>query len=199
MSGEKLLALIPASFWWFPYPVLVLCYPLIALVIAFFVARRWSGIRQKLIVGVLTLAILLVTPLADEITGRLYFSYLCQVDGGLKVYRQVELPREYWNEDGTPTFISSDGELDEGRLGNRYAFELKGGEYFRFGITSHKATITDLKVKDVLAEHTRFLYRHGWLMHSFPGHVGAISCPRYDDVPSLLADHVFTLKPSVQP
>lgn len=56
------------------------------LVAAIFVVRAAPGQRAKIIATIIVILI----PTADAILGRLYLKYLCETQGGAKVYRVVE-------------------------------------------------------------------------------------------------------------
>src|SRR5206468_2401208 len=62
------------------------------------------------------IAVFVLIPTWDIVPSWLYFEYLCQTEGGQKIYKAVELPEE---------FLLKAGELDRSR--NDFA-SGKGGE-----------------------------------------------------------------------
>jgi hypothetical protein len=63
-------------------------------------AKRFKPGITRLAGGVGIFLLLFALPFGDEIAGRIYLSYLCSTQAGVKVYQTVELPAEYWDEEG---------------------------------------------------------------------------------------------------
>lgn len=171
--------------------LLVAVYPFIALYATFRIARRQTGTRRKIGVAILSLAVFAIAPILDELVGRFYFSYLCTYKAGLTVYQQVELPGEYWNEDGTPTFVKPDGDLDEEKLGNNYHYEWKSGPSHLFNIKEDVDRIIDVKGETVLAKYIEFIYWRGWLVTHLSMHVSGVRCMQMHDLYVGLLSKVF--------
>jgi len=86
-----------------PLFLIVLWVP-VCIGIAFWVGRKVinRSLPFKITGGLAVFLIILVLPVSDEIAGRIYFNHLCKTEAGVKVYRIIELPAEYWDEDGKP-------------------------------------------------------------------------------------------------
>ena len=73
--------------------------------------KRVQGPSKKTGIKILVFLTLLLFLLGDEMVGRIYLNYLCATEAGVKIYETVELPSEYWDERGEPTFFDKHGYL----------------------------------------------------------------------------------------
>jgi hypothetical protein len=105
-----------------PLFLIVLWLP-VAVFVAAKLSRRPKNGAAKLVMGVSTFVLVFFLPFADEIAGQIYFNHLCSSEAGAKVYQTVELPAEYWDEDGKPRFINARGIIDRGVLGGRFQWQ----------------------------------------------------------------------------
>ena len=103
-----------------PLWLIVVLIPL-AIWIAVKVSKRFISGRTRFAAGVGIFLLVFAVPFADEIVGRVYLNYLCASQAGVKVYKTVELPGEYWNANGEPKFY------DE----NNGNFNLEGSSLYR--------------------------------------------------------------------
>ena len=96
-----------------PLFLIVLWVP-VCIALAVWVGRKFlrAGLPLKIVVGTLLFLVLLILPFADEIAGRIYFNHLCETEAGIKVYQTIELPAEYWDEDGAPKFLKPNADLN---------------------------------------------------------------------------------------
>jgi uncharacterized membrane protein len=94
--------------------------------LAWKLTKRHKAVAVRIVVGVLVFALLVLAPIADEIVGRAYFNHLCATEAGVKVYKTVELPADYWDEQGRPRFLEENGNF---HLGNAYPIEHKTEMY----------------------------------------------------------------------
>jgi hypothetical protein len=100
---KELLAFVVLSL-----PILVpLGIALVGVIAVWLVMRRVKSPGRKWKAGLVTALIFFLIPTWDILLGRAYFYYLCATEGGIKIYGQVELPKEYWDEEGRPRFASS--------------------------------------------------------------------------------------------
>src|SRR4030067_3518574 len=99
--------------------LMVLAALLVYLVVAW-VTIKWLPSKKAKWIAV---AVFVLIPTWDEILGRIYFKYLCETQGGIKVYKVVELPGEYWAADGMPKFY--DDKNGNFYLTQDYPSELK--------------------------------------------------------------------------
>lgn len=74
----------------------------IATWVAVMTAKRFVRPGVKGMIGLLVFLGVFFVSFADEIAGRIYLSHLCATEAGVKVYKTVELPAEYWDERGKP-------------------------------------------------------------------------------------------------
>ena len=126
------------------------------------------------VMGVLVFLFVMVAPVADEIAGRIYFNHLCKTEAGVKVYQTIELPAEYWDEDGKPRFYDeSNGNLN-----------LPVG-FIEWETTTEKYPLHLEKVISVmrekesgkkLNERVLFFYWSGWVVRNFSPHNTGTSC-----------------------
>ena len=168
---NELLGFIALSGAFFP---LILWIP-VCLLVAVIVSRLPAQGANRLFIGLVTLAITFMLPLADEIAGRIYMKYLCHRQGGFKVYHTVELPEQYWNEDGEPLFIKypphSDskvnGTLDFSVL-PEYGHDRRDETYSSVSdISLFRYWYFDKKTNQILAENRFFTWKGGWLNRTF--------------------------------
>ena len=109
-------------------PLIVLALILVGLVtVVWWFTRRTAGEPRYWRKAVIAGSAFLLIFTWDEILGRAYFYSLCATEGGVKVYKQVELPAEYWNEDGSPKFILPNGNIE---LTDQFSFKTISDEKY---------------------------------------------------------------------
>lgn len=156
-------------------PVLIVTLGGIA---AWLVARRMKTTRTKWGGGLIAALIVILVPTWDEMVGRLYFKYLCATEGQVKVYQRVELPEEYWNADGTPTFIKPNGDVEKEMLGHQFEFITRPREVSgAFRIQSLDFIVIDKSSQNRLGEYSSLGFFGGWLRNSTALHVTGTRCP----------------------
>jgi hypothetical protein len=156
---------------------------LLAILIAVATAKLYrSSSKTAVVIGVFILV--LVLPFADEITGRVYLNYLCATQAGVKVFRTVSLPPEYWDQTGKPKFFNRYGHLER----DFWAKELdeSGAQVTRnsslFAIDKDVTFVRQRSSQKVLAEVTTFRYWGGWIRRNFVPENSANSCKFTNDV-----------------
>ncbi|MEZ5542168.1 MAG: hypothetical protein R3F42_08995 [Pseudomonadota bacterium] len=176
-------------------PLLLLLWVPIALLIAFAIPKRSSRRGSRFLTGLIAFLVLLFLPLADEIAGRIYLKYLCSTQGGFKVYRTVELPDEYWDEDGDPRFIKFteskiipslnrvDGTLNLDVLTD-YGKERTGWKPYSniLSISQSRYWYYEKKTGDILAENKNYSRRCGRILRIFPAGSCGESCVYADRI-----------------
>lgn len=116
---------------------------------------------------------------ADEITGRLYFNHLCATEAGVKVYRTVELPAEFWDAEGRARFLRANGDLDKHLLGSRFDEPVLTKQYSSmFQINKRHQQLVDTNSQLLLGEVISFMYWGGWVSRNLAPHIRAIDCQR---------------------
>lgn len=154
-------------------------YLAIAIAVTVLLVRRFRARRTKVIAGIISVLVFFLIPTWDVIAGKIYLQYLCKTDGGMRVYKTVELGPEYWFPDGRPRFITSKGLADQELLGNRYEFSSKSQENYSlfFHINKNTEVVSERKTGAILAEYIRFVYFGGWLANSTGYHIRGEGCP----------------------
>ncbi len=164
-----ILILLPVSLW-----------------IAVKVAKRFKNTSARLVGVVVIFLFVFLAPFADEIAGRMYFNHLCATEAGVKVYRTMELPAEYWDEGGFPKFRIYEGK-HRGQtmfvMGSK-KWENPDLEYDMYvepyssalHINKSGFRLRERKSEVVLGEVVYFMYWGGWLARNFTAHNSAISC-----------------------
>mgnify|MGYP001612084563 CR=1 FL=1 len=147
---------------------------LILLPVSIWIAAKFAGG-----LGIFLLVFLL--PFADEIAGRIYFNTLCATQAGVKVYQTVELPAEYWDEQGKAKFIIREGYLDfnESILGNQFFRKSSlqsHSNFFRINRDSYQ--LVDRRTQSVVGEDVTFRYWGGWIARNLSPNISAIGCNR---------------------
>ena len=152
------------------------------LLIVFFVIRwilkQIEGRRKRWLMF-LFLAFLFYLPLGwDVILGRAYFHYLCATQGGVHVYKTVELGPEYWNPDGSPKFVLQNGELDEEVFNGKLKITRTGENNISriSNISVYYTRLIDVEKGRILAERAKYVYTSGWFLKFTGFFTGGTSC-----------------------
>ncbi len=93
---------------------IIILLAILGIALAILVAKKLfhKGGIFKYIVGVAVCFLVVFLPFSGEITGRIYLSHLCKNETGTKIFSTVELPKEYWDNQGSPKFLYSSGVLN---------------------------------------------------------------------------------------
>ncbi|MCB2218289.1 MAG: hypothetical protein KQH59_19700 [Desulfobulbaceae bacterium] len=146
---------------------LILLWVPVCLAVAFLVGKK--VIKKSLILkitgGLAIFLIMLLLPVSDEIAGRVYLNHLCETEAGVKVYQTIELPTEYWDEDGNPLFMNSRGVLDMEMLGDRFEWRTQDIPYVKnfVKIINLKWMLYDKETQKIIGEKNSFLRHYGWI------------------------------------
>lgn len=164
-----------------PLWLIVLLIPL-AIWIAVKVSKRFKPGGTRFAAGAGIFLLVFAVPFADEIAGRGYLNYLCATQAGVKVYKTVELPGEYWDGEGRARFIQRVGslEFDEFMLGNRYTRKSAlqpQSVFFRLDRDSYQ--LLDTHTQLLLGEDVNFMYWGGWIARNLSPNISAIGCGRH--------------------
>lgn len=141
-------------------------------------AKRFTSGSAKFAVG-LGVVVTLMAPVADEIAGRIYLNHLCATEAGVKVYRTVELPAEYWDAQGRPKFIKENGDLDQTLLGKRFEGHWVEHPYSSSILKMNEARwqFSDSNTHEILGEKITFRWLGGWIEDFSPAPGRGASCP----------------------
>jgi hypothetical protein len=158
-----ILVLLPLSLW-----------------LAIKLAKRFKRRSAKIAGGVGIFLLGFAVLFGDEIVGRIYFSYLCSTEAGVKVYQTAELSTEYWDANGKPKFFRPNGDLDKRALGDRYSETALTKPYSSFfRINERHQQLLDNSTHEILGEVINFMYWGGWVSWNFSPHRSAIDCPEF--------------------
>lgn len=159
-----------------PLFLIVIWVP-VCIVIAFLVGKKLikKTLPLKITGGFAVFLIALLLPVSDEIAGRIYLNHLCETEAGVKVYQTIELPAEYWDEDGKPKFYDGntlpEEEYAKAGVTAEAVEKLKAFGIQEFG-TVFKKEIDGSRQSEVVG----FRYWGGWVIRNFSPHNTAISC-----------------------
>jgi hypothetical protein len=129
-------------------------------------------VHGRLIKYSLLIAVIAI-PFGDEIIGRAYLEYLCTAKTDMNVYQTVALPPSYWESNGEPNFIETNGNYHLESYPHRY----RSSEYSSiFHIDKRVVSIVNRKTGVVLGDVTNFSYWGGWLRRMISPHISANSC-----------------------
>lgn len=163
---------------------------------------RWlaslpSTSSAKWFVMISSAAVFILLPIWDEIAGRIYFRHLCESEGGIKVYKTIELGSAYWNPDGTPKFIIGRLLVDRKLLADKLGFERNTQDESQsfFRIRTSKEIVRIRETDDVLGSYSHFIHYGGWVRNHSGLHVTGKICPS-EDRASLASLIIIILKKS---
>lgn len=157
-------------------------FTLLAVVIYVWLARLVAKRIKSKTAKYSVIAIFILIPTWDIVPGKLYLNYLCKNKAGVKVYQTVELPPEYWDEQGQPKFFNEQGYLDHKFLTDK--LDGGGGRVERyssvFAIDKITSPVKEKGSRKVLAEVTTFGFWGGWVSRNLSPHNTAASCEFID-------------------
>lgn len=166
------------------------------------IAKRFKPGVTRIAGGVGIFLLLFALPFGDEVAGRMYLSYLCANEAGVKVYQTVELPAEYWDERGGTRFRVYEGDNHKTMfLIGTSKFEDVRFEYSMYSepfssflhIDKTGFRLRERESGKILGEILYFRYWHGWLVRNFNPDRSAVSC----EMKNLDDWHFNIFKPSV--
>lgn len=154
-----------------PLFLIVLWVPM-CLALAFLVGKKCikKSLTLKIAGGIAVFLIMLLFPVADEIAGRIYLNHLCETEAGVKVYQTIELPAEYWDEEGKPLFMNSRGVLNMKLLGDRFEWKRQINPYinnFSLRINNYQRVLFNKQTLKVIGEKNSFSRDFGWILTNF--------------------------------
>lgn len=173
----------------------------------------------------IAVAIYALIPTWDVIVGRLYFHTLCSTEGGQKIYKSVEIGKEYYGPDVKNAKLTDGTHWEIGKV---YAIHVEGDHpsvkrTVRFVPDPEKlkslyeisiAKFSDEKVLNVqkitsvvknkqtgeiLGTATSFNYWGGWVYRNSGLHVGAVECPETKIEPYAPSIHATLLENVFRP
>lgn len=172
------------------YLILVGLYILVGFFAIRWLVRMQEKKQIKVLVIVIACVVWLLIPTYDEILGRIYFNHLCKTETGVKVYQTIELPAEYWGDDGRPKFYVN--RYDRNKV--RFIFLDKSvkdvpelvytWEEIKRDLSFHVGEdVLEISLRDsgaILGDYKLFRYWGGWVKRNFIPHNTAKSCALKD-------------------
>jgi hypothetical protein len=135
-----------------------------------------KSLPLKITGGLAVFLIMLLLPVSDEIVGRIYFNHLCETEAGVKVYQTIELPAEYWDENGKPKFLKSNGDIDRKLLGNKITEGRALKAFVPFlGIKKRRYMLKNIS-KEIAGENIDFFLSRGWVIRNFTTGSSSSTC-----------------------
>jgi len=185
------------------------------------VARRIQNRTAKYLV----IALFVLIPTWDVIVSRFYFYTLCSTEGGQKIYKAVEIGKEYYGPDVKNAKLTDGAQWE---VGKAYTIHVEGDHpsvkrTVRFVPDTEKlkslyeisiAKFSDEKVLNVqkissvvkdkqtgkiLGTATSFNYWGGWIYRNSGLHVGAVECPETKVEPYVPSIHATLLENVFRP
>lgn len=153
---------------------------LLAVVIYVWLARFVTKRIKNRVAKYAVIAIFILIPTWDIIPGKLYFNHLCENEAGVKVYQTVELPAEYWDEQGKAKFFKENGDLNHPFLKNRFgepSLTKPYPSFFRIDETHQK--LVNNSNQEILGEVVSFMYWGGWISRNLSPHNTAVDCKEF--------------------
>jgi hypothetical protein len=92
-----------------PNPNYLLAYVILAIGVTVLVARLTRPGLRRWIAATLTLTAFWLFGHIDDFLGAREHRTLCAKEAGVKVCKKANLPPEFYNADGTPNFMTSEG------------------------------------------------------------------------------------------
>lgn len=158
-------------------------YVRVAIWVAKWTAGRFESKKKKWIAQLTVALVFFLIPTGDAIIGHLYLDHLCATEAGVKVYQTMELPSEYWDEQGKPKFFNKQGYLDRDFLEKK--LDESGGhtECYStiFHIDKYVTPVTEKTSRKMLAEIITFRRWGGWISNNFSPNHTADSCEFIQD------------------
>lgn len=161
----------------------------VGLTITWLVVRQVAEKKSKRRAWLIGIIMIILIPTWDMFLGRAYYHSLCATQGGAKIYKQVELPDEYWEEIGGSTFLDDfiarnrdrvTLEIDE-EFHKNYQFKsetIKLRPHF-LHIKKKLRSVVENQSGEILGTYTTYFYSGGWLVNSTAiGGPGGAYCPR---------------------
>lgn len=154
-------------------------YVLVALSTSYWLSRFPERQKTKTWTQILTVLVFVLIPTWDIVPGKLYFKYLCNTEGGIRVYRQVGLPAKYWREDSLPRTTAAEIKGFRTRIGENYYLKvLEQNDYVPlFNIDRQEDSLINIESNELVAKMTHFRYWGGWLITNTGLSQSAASCP----------------------
>lgn len=150
--------------------IIIFFYVKLAFWTARFLSRRAQKIKTQNIIKLSVALIFILIPTWDVILGRLYFNYLCDTEGGIRMYKQAELPLKHWKQNGVPRdrLVKTPGGGYQIVIGDRFILERHTIKNYAlpFKIEKEHKKLRNKITGELLSEFILFRYWGGWLINN---------------------------------
>lgn len=133
---------------------------LLGLVAYYFIGRAVARVVEKKTgskkAKYIAIAVFVLIPTWDIIPGWLYFNHLCEKEGGIKVFKTVEVDKSYFEPNGQP---------DEKKLSSSFTIVHKDDRQYspNFHIAKFESVLHDKQTDEVLGVDIHLAHYGGWL------------------------------------
>lgn len=138
--------------------------------VAFFVAKQVGKGTGSRLTKYAVIAVSALIPLWDVIPGQLYFNHLCKNEGKVKVFKTIEVGKDYFLQNGRP---------DGAKLGVLIDNPHKTDNEFLpiLHIKKIETAVQEKQSGATLGTATDFYYKGGWVSRTLFVDGGGTSCP----------------------
>lgn len=150
--------------------ILVLCGLYVGL--ALFVAKQVGKGSSSKFVKYTTIAVFVLIPTWDVIPGQLYHGHLCETEGGIKVFKTLEVDRTYFLPDGQPDEEKLRELIEEQVITDRDFSKI-------LHITKDQISLFDRQAGVPIGTAVDFWYYGGWFMKMILPDASSRICPGY--------------------
>lgn len=140
--------------------------------LALFAAKQVGKGTGSRVAKYVTIAVFALIPTWDILPGQLYHEHLCKTEGGVKVFKTIEVDKAYFLPDGRPDEKTLQELVD-------WHYTLDRGYSATFHITKTEGTLSDKETGDRLGTAIGFLHYGGWIEASILRLGAYTQCPQY--------------------
>jgi hypothetical protein len=164
------------------FVAILVVYGVAAVGVTYAVVRLSSTPARKWLVGLASGFLFLGFAIWDEVSGYAQLRQLCAAEAGIRVYNRVPVKEDGWNADGSPRFISFDGEsFFKPFFDGRYQIKSSGITVSGWPeIVRVEDAVVDLRTNSRLAARVNFLAGRGWILQMPGWQVNRRSCANAD-------------------
>jgi hypothetical protein len=140
--------------------------------VALFVAKQVGKGMGSNLAKYLTLTVFVLLPTWDILPGQLYHQHLCKTEGGVKVFKTIEVDKAYFQPDGRS---------DEKKIEERVEWQMNFDRSYStaFHIARSENILIDRKTGERLGTAIGFAHYGGWFEASFLRLGRYTLCPQY--------------------
>ena len=143
------------------------------IVLALFVAAQVKKRTNSTFAKYAVLVVFALIPTWDLVPGQLYHQHLCQTEGGVRVFKTIEVEKEYFLPNGQP---------DEKKIREQLLDHVVGEPDRAFSrlfhITRDQTFLVDKQTRERLGTAIDFWYYGGWFMASLLPLGSSTMCPQ---------------------